>query len=157
MKSASYIESTRGSNSTPPPGTKILKSLIAKWPLLSEWPFLFGGCFGGCWPFTERRPNQSVDSGAFNGRSRWLLRRSVPRPTIYALARGGCLRIAMDHAEQFVPGLFDDPAVAGGGRISTTYAHALLANVRMTNSGSAAMTIRSARAAASGWRRPDSQ
>jgi hypothetical protein len=37
------------------------------------------------------------------------------------------------------------------------FVQALLAKERMTNSGSAAMTIRSARAAASGWRRPDSQ
>jgi hypothetical protein len=41
--------------STPPPGTKILKSLMAKRPLLSEWPFLFGGCFGGCWHYREPR------------------------------------------------------------------------------------------------------
>ena len=35
--------------------------------------------------------------------------------------------------------------------------HALLASVRITNCGSTAMRVRSARAAASGWRRPDSQ
>jgi len=43
------------------------------------------------------------------------------------------------------------------GRAPFTRVQALLAKERITNSGSAAMTIRSARAAASGWRRPDSQ
>ncbi len=53
--------------------------------------------------------------------------------------------------------LFDHRSRFASGIICMTHIHALLANERMTNSGSAAMTIRSARAAASGWRRPDSQ
>lgn len=35
--------------------------------------------------------------------------------------------------------------------------HALFASVRITNCGSAAMRVKSARAAAPGWRRPDSE